>query len=83
MKNNKFRGQELFLHADHILIGGSGWRTYAVYHAPVGRPYHPSPQYLITVIDPGTSPKDMEEQVVKPLKIKFMGSKTSTRSLLQ
>lgn len=27
---------------------------------------HP-PQYLITVIYPGTSPKDMEEQVVKPI----------------
>jgi len=33
---------------------------------------HP-PQYLITVIDPGTSPKDMEEQVVKPIENKIYG----------
>src|SRR5688572_11933266 len=31
---------------------------------------HP-PQYLITVIYPGTSPKDMEEQVVKPIENKI------------
>lgn len=29
------------------------------------------PQYLITVIYPGTSPKDMEEQVVKPIESKI------------
>jgi multidrug efflux pump subunit AcrB len=33
---------------------------------------HP-PQYLITVIYPGTSPKDMEEQVVKPIENKIYG----------
>jgi len=33
---------------------------------------HP-PQYLITVIDPGTSPKDMEEQVVRPIENKIYG----------
>ena len=31
---------------------------------------HP-PQYLITVIYPGTSPEDMEEQVVKPIESKI------------
>ena len=31
------------------------------------------PQYLITVIYPGTSPKDMEEQVVKPIENKIYG----------
>ncbi|WP_223833725.1 efflux RND transporter permease subunit [Pedobacter riviphilus] len=31
---------------------------------------HP-PQYLVTVIYPGTSPKDMEEQVVKPIENKI------------
>jgi len=31
---------------------------------------HP-PEYLITVIYPGTSPKDMEEQVVKPIENKI------------
>ncbi|KUJ59891.1 multidrug transporter AcrB [Flavobacteriaceae bacterium CRH] len=30
-----------------------------------------APQYLITVIYPGTSPKDMEEQVVKPIESKI------------
>ncbi|OOV20384.1 efflux RND transporter permease subunit [Flavobacterium sp. LM4] len=33
---------------------------------------HP-PQYLITVIYPGTNPKDMEEQVVKPIENKIYG----------
>jgi len=33
---------------------------------------HP-PEYLITVIYPGTSPKDMEEQVVKPIENKIYG----------
>jgi multidrug efflux pump subunit AcrB len=33
---------------------------------------HP-PQYIITVIYPGTSPKDMEEQVVKPIENKIYG----------
>ncbi len=33
---------------------------------------HP-PQYLVTVIYPGTSPKDMEEQVVKPIENKIYG----------
>lgn len=33
---------------------------------------HP-PQYVITVIYPGTSPKDMEEQVVKPIENKIYG----------
>ncbi|TBO43968.1 efflux RND transporter permease subunit [Pedobacter kyonggii] len=33
---------------------------------------HP-PQYLVTVIYPGTSPKDMEEQVVKPIENKVYG----------
>lgn len=33
---------------------------------------HP-PEYLITVIYPGTSPKDMEEQVVKPVENKIYG----------
>ncbi|MHA4810950.1 efflux RND transporter permease subunit [Flavitalea flava] len=33
---------------------------------------HP-PQYLITVIYPGTSPKDMEEQVVKSIENKIYG----------
>nr|WP_295928243.1 efflux RND transporter permease subunit [uncultured Dyadobacter sp.] len=33
---------------------------------------HP-PQYLITVIYPGTSPKDMEEQIVKPIENKIYG----------
>lgn len=33
---------------------------------------HP-PQYLITVIYPGTSPKDMEEQVVKPIENRIYG----------
>lgn len=33
---------------------------------------HP-PQYLITVIYPGTSPKHMEEQVVKPIENKIYG----------
>ena len=32
-----------------------------------------APQYLITVIYPGTSPKDMEEQVVKPIENKIYG----------
>jgi multidrug efflux pump subunit AcrB len=36
---------------------------------PTTRP----PQYLITVIYPGTSPKDMEEQVVKPIENKIYG----------
>ncbi|GAA0886033.1 efflux RND transporter permease subunit [Sphingobacterium siyangense subsp. cladoniae] len=31
------------------------------------------PQYLVTVIYPGTSPKDMEEQVVKPIENKIYG----------
>lgn len=31
------------------------------------------PQYVITVIYPGTSPKDMEEQVVKPIENKIYG----------
>jgi len=33
---------------------------------------HP-PEYLITVIYPGTSPKDMEEQVAKPIENKIYG----------
>jgi len=33
---------------------------------------HP-PEYLITVIYPGTSPNDMEEQVVKPIENKIYG----------
>ena len=33
---------------------------------------HP-PEYVITVIYPGTSPKDMEEQVVKPIENKIYG----------
>jgi multidrug efflux pump subunit AcrB len=33
---------------------------------------HP-PEYLITAIYPGTSPKDMEEQVVKPIENKIYG----------
>jgi multidrug efflux pump subunit AcrB len=33
---------------------------------------HP-PQYIITVIYPGTSPKDMEEQIVKPIENKIYG----------
>lgn len=33
---------------------------------------HP-PEYLITVIYPGTSPEDMEEQVVKPIENKIYG----------
>jgi multidrug efflux pump subunit AcrB len=33
---------------------------------------HP-PEYLITVIYPGTSPKDMEEQVVKPIENRIYG----------
>ncbi|OKS86107.1 efflux RND transporter permease subunit [Mucilaginibacter polytrichastri] len=32
-----------------------------------------APQYIITVIYPGTSPKDMEEQVVKPIENKIYG----------
>ncbi|WP_343317698.1 efflux RND transporter permease subunit [Sphingobacterium multivorum] len=32
-----------------------------------------APQYVITVIYPGTSPKDMEEQVVKPIENKIYG----------
>lgn len=32
-----------------------------------------SPQYIITAIYPGTSPKDMEEQVVKPIENKIYG----------
>lgn len=31
------------------------------------------PQYLVTVIYPGTSPKDMEEQVAKPIENKIYG----------
>ncbi|TWI12278.1 efflux RND transporter permease subunit [Sphingobacterium siyangense] len=33
---------------------------------------HP-PEYIITVIYPGTSPRDMEEQVVKPIENKIYG----------
>ena len=41
---------------------------------------HP-PQYLITVIYPGTSPKDMEEQVVKPVENKIYGLENIDRIL--
>ncbi len=36
-------------------------------------PTNNPPQYLVTVIYPGTSPKDMEEQVVKPIENKIYG----------
>lgn len=41
---------------------------------------HP-PQYVITVIYPGTSPKDMEEQVVKPIENKIYGLENIDRIL--
>ena len=41
---------------------------------------HP-PQYLITVIYPGTSPKDMEEQIVKPIENKIYGLENIDRIL--
>lgn len=36
-------------------------------------PTNNPPQYLVTVIYPGISPKDMEEQVVKPIENKIYG----------
>lgn len=41
---------------------------------------HP-PQYLVTVIYPGTSPKDMEEQVVKPVENRIYGLENIDRIL--
>src|SRR5438876_6290359 len=41
---------------------------------------HP-PEYLITVIYPGTNPKDMEEQVAKPIENKIYGLKNIDKML--
>lgn len=64
VKNNQFT---LIM---FIMIAAVGLTTLFTMPRSEDPAIHP-PEYIVTVVYPGTSPKDMEEQVVKPLEKKI------------